>query len=160
MTYVLDLLLPPAEPSLDHLIDKIYPDIDHIQAQYFSERVILAARNVEVDRVNESILEHLPGKSRTYTSADSAFIDGVLDERCWGHEYLNTIVMPGMPLHSTTLKVGCPIVLLRNLNPSAGLCNGTRMIITSLGDQVLEARVLTGSHAGTTAFIPRISLSS
>src|SRR5204863_6517130 len=57
-------------------------------------------------------------------------------------------------------KVGCPIILLCNLNPSAGLCNGTRMIITSLGDQVLEARVLTGSHAGTTAVIPHISLSS
>jgi hypothetical protein len=34
------------------------------------------------------------------------------------------------------------------------------MIITSLGDQVLEARVLTGSHAGTIAFIPHISLDS
>ena len=165
--YALDLLLPPTAATLEHLIDKIYLDIDHIhdqsndfKAQYFSERVILAARNVEVDTVNESILERLPGESRTYTSADSAFIDGVLDERRWGHEYLNTIVMPGMPLHSTILKVGCPIILLRNLDPSAGLCNGTRMIITGLRDHVLEARVLTGSHAGTTAFIPRISLSS
>jgi hypothetical protein len=65
-----------------------------------------------------------------------------------------------MPLHSTTLKVGCPVILLRNLDPSTGLCNGTRMIITGLGDQVLQARVITESHAGTTAFIPRISLNS
>jgi hypothetical protein len=150
---------------LQHLIDKIYPDINHIhdqtdniKAQYFSERVILAARNVEVDVVNESILEDLPGESRTYTSTDSSFVNGVLDEGRWTHEYLKAITVPGMPLHSTTLKVGCPVILLCNLDPSTGLCNGTRMIITSLGDQVLQARVLTGSHAGTTAFIPRSSL--
>ena len=34
------------------------------------------------------------------------------------------------------------------------------MIITSLRDHVLQARVLTGSHAGTTALIPHISLNS
>jgi hypothetical protein len=52
------------DTTLQHLIDKINPDINHIhdqtdnvKAQYFSERVILAAGNIEVDAVNESILE-------------------------------------------------------------------------------------------------------
>ena len=49
-------------------------------------------------------------------------------------------------------------MLLRNLNQSAGLCNGTRLIITQLGDRVLEAQIITGSHIGDKVLLPRISL--
>ena len=50
-------------------------------------------------------------------------------------------------------------MLLRNLNQSAGLCNGTRLIITQLGDRVIEAGIITGINIGAKVFIPRISLS-
>jgi hypothetical protein len=63
-------------------------------------------------------------------------------------------------IHFLMIQMGCPIILLRNLDPSAGLRNGTQIIITGLGGQVLQVRVLTGSHAGTTAFITQISLNS
>ena len=33
-------------------------------------------------------------------------------------EYLNTITLSGLPSHILQLKVGCPVVLLRNLNPA------------------------------------------
>jgi len=65
-----------------------------------------------------------------------------------------------LPLHKTTVKIGCPVILLRNLDPSSGLCNGTRLIITRTADRIIEAQILTGSHAGQTVFIPRISLDS
>ncbi|CAH9121554.1 unnamed protein product [Cuscuta epithymum] len=39
-----------------------------------------------------------------------------------------------------------------------GLCNGTRLIITRLGDHILEARVLTGRSMGQQVLIPRLSL--
>jgi ATP-dependent DNA helicase PIF1 len=51
-----------------------------------------------------------------------------------------------------------PIMLLRNLNQSEGLCNGTRLIITLLGDLVLEAKIITGIHSGKIVLIPRICL--
>ena len=63
-----------------------------------------------------------------------------------------------MPVHSMTLKIGCPIMLLRNLDSSAGLCNGTRLIVTALKPTVIEATILTGTHAGKPAFIPRLIL--
>ena len=75
-------------------------------------------------------------------------------------EYLNTIALPGMPLHRTHLKIDCPIILLRNLDPSSGLCNGTRMVITRMAQHVIEARILAGSHAGDLVLIPRLSLDS
>ena len=51
-------------------------------------------------------------------------------------------------------------MLLRNLNQSLGLCNGTRLIITNLADNVIEAVIITGTHTGEKAYIPRINLTT
>jgi hypothetical protein len=51
-------------------------------------------------------------------------------------------------------------MLIRNLNPSQGLCNGTRLICHELHNKVLEAEIITGSHIGSRVFIPRITLTS
>jgi hypothetical protein len=47
-------------------------------------------------------------------------------------EFLNTLTPQGLPPHKLSLKVGCPILLLRNLYKSMGLANGTRLIVTEL----------------------------
>jgi ATP-dependent DNA helicase PIF1 len=52
--------------------------------------------------------------------------------------------------------VGCPIILLRNL--TGGLANGTRLIVTRLGDRVIEARVATGPSKGEVVCIPRLGI--
>ena len=49
-------------------------------------------------------------------------------------------------------------MLLRNLDPSNGLCNGTRMVLLAIRPHVLECRVLSGKHKGNMVFIPRITL--
>jgi hypothetical protein len=49
-------------------------------------------------------------------------------------------------------------MLLRNLNQSEGLCNGTRLLITSLGDKVIEGQIMTGTHKSKIVLIPRVSL--
>ncbi|KAL8140209.1 hypothetical protein V2J09_006230 [Rumex salicifolius] len=36
-----------------------------------------------------------------------------------------------------------PVMLLRNVNPTHGLCNGTHLIITHLGDWVIEVEIIT-----------------
>ncbi|XP_075076489.1 uncharacterized protein LOC142163134 [Nicotiana tabacum] len=73
-------------------------------------------------------------------------------------EFLNTIKCSRIPNHAITLKVGVPVMLLRNIDQSSGLCNGTRLIITRLGNQVIEAKVLSGNMDGEKIFIPKISL--
>jgi ATP-dependent DNA helicase PIF1 len=150
----------------DTLIRTIYSDMDSLslssisaKEQYFRERVLLAARNVDVDRINEAALNLLPGPSKVYLSADEATGDSANTSHV-PLEYLNTIVIPGMPLHSITIKIRCPIMLLRNLCPLRGLCNGTRMLITAMAERVIEAKILTGVHKGALSFIPRISMDS
>jgi ATP-dependent exoDNAse (exonuclease V) alpha subunit len=158
--------MPVSRETLQDLIDEIYPDLHHVTSsmsenairEYFSQRVILAARNVDVDAINNTILQMLPGDAKIYSSADSAFNDAGVANDAIPNEYLNTIVVPGMPLHETALKLNCPIILLRNLNSYEGLYNGTRMVVTAMAERVIEGRILTGTHAGKKAFIPRILL--
>jgi ATP-dependent exoDNAse (exonuclease V) alpha subunit len=126
--------------------------------RYFSERVILAPRNIDVTEINNAIQSCLAGEGKTYLSADCTFQDGGVRDDSIPQECLNTLTLSGMPVHKLTLKIGCPIILLRNVNSPKGLCNGTRLIVTKLLSNVIEAKVLTGSHAGRLAFIPRISL--
>ncbi|MCL7025254.1 hypothetical protein MKW94_001293 [Papaver nudicaule] len=63
-----------------------------------------------------------------------------------------------MPSHKLCLKEGVPIMLLRNLDQTEGLCNGTRMVVKHVGTHVIQATVLTGKVAGKTVLIPRIVL--
>ncbi|KIL69113.1 hypothetical protein M378DRAFT_41095, partial [Amanita muscaria Koide BX008] len=46
------------------------------------------------------------------------------------------------PLHKLELKKGAPLMLLRNLNPTLGLYNGTRLILVNSTTKVLQCRVL------------------
>ena len=50
--------------------------------------------------------------------------------------------------------------VFRNLNINEGLCNGTRMKIISMKNNVLQCQILTGSKTGTMVFIPRITIST
>src|SRR5260370_38050159 len=47
-------------------------------------------------------------------------------------EFLNEINISGLPVSKLTLKVGCPVMLLRNLSTREGLCNGTHGIVAVL----------------------------
>nr|XP_023899951.1 ATP-dependent DNA helicase PIF1-like [Quercus suber] len=98
----------------------------------------------------------------TYLSADSICkaSTNILDQDVmYPTELLNSLKYPDIPNHKLRLKVGLPIMLLRNLNQSAGLCNGTRLLVTQLSKWVLEAQIISGSHVGDKVFIPRIVLS-
>ena len=40
------------------------------------------------------------------------------------------------------VKVGAPIIMFRNMDQSAGLCNGTCMVVDYLGDRVIQATII------------------
>ena len=63
-----------------------------------------------------------------------------------------------MPQHRLNLKVGAPIILIRNFNRAAGLMNGTRLSVTSCLRYTNQAKVLRGTQKGNSVCIPRINL--
>lgn len=149
--------------DLKSLIDFVYPGIDGITPppEYFLDRSILAARNGDVDGLNETILERMDGEKKSYISADSIENeDGSQAERAneIPVEFLRTLDAPGLPPGDLALKFGCPIILLRNIAPGRGLCNGTRCILRRASERVLEIQIIGGQFNGEIAFVPRITL--
>ena len=63
--------------------------------------MILTAKNPDVDDLNEKTLKRLMSEEKTYYSADSAFDDDGNRDDSVSHEYLNSIVISGMPIHCT-----------------------------------------------------------
>jgi PIF1-like helicase/Helicase len=146
--------------TMDSLIDAIYSGIANHNDQYFLDRAILAPRNDDVFELNEMILARLPGEEKVYFSADTVIEeDGSEEPTIYPAEYLQSIVSGGLPLAHLKLKVGAPVMLLCNISPAQGLCNGSRMIVAQMKQRVIEVRLLGGDHAGQTAFIPRITMS-
>ena len=162
-----DLCLPFSESPIDQIIDQVYDGIgavenlpEFMQQDYFGERAILSPLNSDVDDLNDLCISRLSGISKTFLSIDVAINETGSHDYSVPKEYLNTINLSGLPKHSITIKLGCPIILLRNLDRSAGLCNGTRLIVVAFAERVIQARILSGIHRGKSAFIPRISIST
>jgi ATP-dependent DNA helicase PIF1 len=144
-------------PNLNSLINHVYPNINqHISDhEWLQKRAILAPINVKVDEINSSIQEMMPVAARSFYS-----IDKIMDEEeatSYPVEFLNSLNTSGLPQHKLTLKVGSPIMLLRNLDPPK-LCNGTRLVVKTLNTYVIEATILTGAFKGENVFLPRIPL--
>ena len=61
-------------------------------------------------------------------------------------EYLNTLCPNGFPRHNINLKPGMPLILLWNISPKEGLCNGTKLIYQRTLNKVLLVRKLAGNN--------------
>ena len=151
------------ENSVDSLINSIYPDI-HLPNhpnQYFSESIILSSLNKKVNELNETVLAKFPGPARLFPSIDFIPNSEQLGENNpmlnYPVEYLNEINSGTLPLAKLELKIGCPVMVLKNLDATNGVCNRSRGILTRYSNRVLEVKLLTGEHAGQTVFIPRIA---
>eukprot|EP00268_Persea_americana_P000622 TRINITY_DN1019_c0_g1_i10.p1 TRINITY_DN1019_c0_g1~~TRINITY_DN1019_c0_g1_i10.p1 ORF type:complete len:370 (+),score=41.72 TRINITY_DN1019_c0_g1_i10:613-1722(+) len=131
-----------------------------VEYTYLQERAILTPTNADVDKINEIIMSKMDKDKRVYLSADTITDIKDADQNAlYTPEFLNSLKFSGLPNHSLELKVGVPIILLRNLNQSIGLCNGTRLIVRQTSRRVIEVEIITGSRIGERVYIPRIVMS-
>jgi PIF1-like helicase len=148
----------------DDLCERVFPLAElsnaHRDPYFFANRAILAMRNDQLPAINDKLMDRLPGEQRTYYADDEAFTeDGKVAEDVT-REFLQTVQLPGLAPSVLQLKVGAPVILLRNVCPADGLCNGTRLVVTGMYERSISARILSGDHKGEEYFLSRIPLSS
>ncbi|KAK9665025.1 hypothetical protein RND81_14G085200 [Saponaria officinalis] len=112
---------------MDKLISSVYPDISLLNLDPFhtTKKAILTPKNEDADVINYMLVTKQAGQTFEYKSFDEA-IDITTEQ--YPVEFLNTLRPSGLPPHHLVLKKNSPIILLRNLDPTSGLCNGTRLI--------------------------------
>lgn len=143
--------------SEEALIAQVFPNLQqNIQNEnWLCERTILAPRNETVAKINKKILDEIISDTSTYYSIDTV----MSSEDCTSYpvEFLNSLDLTGVPSHKLELKVGIPVLLMRNLD-APRLCNGTRLRVTELGRHIVKATILTGEAKGDNVLIPRIPI--
>ena len=119
-------------------------------------RAIICPTNDLVRDVNFLALKSFPGEERLYESSDVLLRED--NAKDFGVDFLNTLKgdSSSFPDHQLRLKVGCVIMLLRNLDPSDGHCNGTRYIVRNLNNHTIDAVIATGAFKGKGLLIPRL----
>ncbi|GKD22369.1 ATP-dependent DNA helicase PIF1-like protein [Tanacetum coccineum] len=127
-----ELLIDAVDDHVTSIIDFTYPNLlnDINDPSYFQEKAILAPTNEVVDTINDNLLSKFPREEMVYLSCDN--IDktergSAIDEVVFSPEFINRLKFSGVPNHRLALKVGVPIMLLRNIDQANGLCNGTRL---------------------------------
>ncbi|CAN1811767.1 ATP-dependent DNA helicase PIF1 [Linum perenne] len=112
-------LMPRSPNPIADLVNRVYPNIE---TEYQSVAYI---------------------RSRAIITPKNAIVTSIND-------YVLT-QLPGeekIYLSSDTLTPYAMVMLLRNLNPSAGLCNGTRILLTHLANNVVRGLIIGGTFEG------------
>ena len=142
-------------PNLCKDIHEFQSFLLHIKHE-LNDWTILATRNEDVDRINSMIIEIIEGQTIEYLSADA--ISETTHSHLYPTEYLNSLNLSGLPPHRLRLKIGTPIMVLRNLNPSLGICNGSKLICKSFKERLIETEIISGPKSGEKYLLHRMNL--
>ena len=141
--------------SMREFCSKVFPQIGQgldLSSNWLAGRAVLATTNREVESLNQVVSDMIPGEYQTFSSADT--LENSEDLLRYNTEYLNTLSPNGFPSHVIRIKPGTPLMLLRNINPREGLCNGTRLLFRrAINNRILECSIMS---SGEVVLIPRI----
>nr|GEZ80109.1 ATP-dependent DNA helicase RRM3-like [Tanacetum cinerariifolium] len=172
-----------ADP-IQAIVDFTFPNLmNNLDTRgYFQEKVVLAPTNEVFDTINDKLLENMPGDTVEYFSFESLCNSeptSAISQAIFSPENINGMkfsVVPNhklilkaifspkningmkfsvVPNHKLILKVGIPIMLLQNIDPSHGLCNGTRLQVLKMAPTVIQARIIGSTGPEGITLIPR-----
>lgn len=149
--------------ALEDLYERVFPHGElhnnHDNPDFWRSRAILTPFNDSVVAMNMDLLLWFAGENYLFFSEDTADHDGD-DGYEMSTENLQQLELAGLPSSRLNLRLGVPVMLLRNMDFSSGLNNGSRLILTRIGTYTLQGRLLGGDHDGELHIIPRIPLTS
>ncbi|KAM6551270.1 hypothetical protein CsatB_001078 [Cannabis sativa] len=151
------LLIPYVEEkiSVDQLIEDVFNNLIDFSNNISTmmNRAILTLKNDFVDEINTLLINRFSGEAQRYYSYDET-ID--VSEQPVMEDFLHKLTPNGLPPHELILKKNCPIMLLRNINASEGLWNGTCLICRGFDRNIIDAEIAVRHYIGKRVFIPRI----
>ena len=178
LTQNLHAFYPPDGQWYENFIRKIYPTtklqlcadlindesvFDHVM-EMLKGNCILAPTNKHVASINSKLIRELPGRMFSFDALDSLANGSTLDPH---NPFDNTLIgkmkkheEAGFPAYHLNLKVGSPVMLVRNLSTRDGLVNGTRLVVTKIfiqdGAKCVECRIVTGKRTGEKVLFHRM----
>ncbi|KAK0589998.1 hypothetical protein LWI29_021282 [Acer saccharum] len=158
-----EMLIKDQENGLAKLVEFVYPNLleNSTDPNFFEEHAILSPTLIDVAMLNKYLMSFIPGDERTYLSSNTICKEDANFENeddTFSPDILNTFTASGLPNHKLNFKVRVPVMLLRNIHQSNGLCNGTRLLITKLDNHVIEAKILSGNNMDQIVLIPRMTM--
>ena len=146
--------------DVKQFISEVYGNLQHINPKEMDLNIlktaILTPKNEHMRQINKIAINRFKGKLKEYKSMNE-----VCDEKgvcTYTTEYLNSLEINGLPEHVLSLKIGAPVMVLRNYDPLNGVCNGTKGIISSLGKFVIEIIINDINDEPKRILLHRISL--
>jgi len=106
----------------------------------------------------------LVGEEKTYLATTTAYdtntpSDGEAFLRP-PQELLNRLNHSALPPHQLNLRVGCRIMLSRNIGVGSGLCDGTLLRVLRFYEHTIKVRIHNGVRAGQDEYIFRVKLAA
>jgi hypothetical protein len=144
-----------------NMIHQTFGDLEEVSALPIDELVtnaamhaaILCPQHVSVNYINDCCLEDWCGDMVEKRAFDYYLDDTDSGAVMMQTEHLNAMNPTGTPPFVLKLKVGMPLVVLRNMTD--GLMNGTRLILLAINKHTLLCKVLTGRQAGREVMLCR-----
>jgi len=147
--------------TVDLLCDQLYPQALLYEAvtshSALLERAILAFKNDTVTDFNNSLLDKMPGTEHRFEAVNKVELsEEAPASEPYAVEYLQSINLASIPPSSLRLKVGVSLILMRNLSPKYGMCNGTRLRLLGINRNFLQVAILGGRWDGEIRLLPQI----
>jgi ATP-dependent DNA helicase PIF1 len=122
--------------SHDEFVGEIYGRLFRDQDNdAVANACILAPRNRTVDELNSLALQLFTGNQYDLHAFDRPDVIRDVD---LGSVADITVDKADLPPLILSLKVGCPVILIRNISPSDGLSNGSKLIVDMINTQFLR----------------------
>jgi len=149
----------PIWSMIDDLLDWVYPDLpEHYSDRaWLMSRGVLCCRNETTDAGNRAKADRIGWAPVNETSSyDRVPADD--NASLYPTDFLNSLCPSGMPPHKLYLKLGMPVMLLRNLNPLYGDCNGTQYIVKAVSQRCVTLETSNSDHGTRTMLCPLVTL--
>jgi len=151
----------PVDMCARNLVDLVKVVFDDFSVT--DGKAILTLTIGTADLVNNQCIPYIVGEEKVYLSCTTYQID---PERApqgdlqFLPENVTALNHRGLPPHILRLRIGCRLMLLRNMGIADGLCNGTLFQVERFHEHAIEVRILTGERKGEVEHISKVTLSS